>query len=109
VKECRQPCGWGVRRSVSPQGGTIVAQHVSAGDGLASCSESLQGRHKTGHSKNSCRFAPSSAELTTAPFPISTTYAAVAGKLDEDYIACLVTEVRLPHTRPQFSREVAAF
>ena len=34
---------------------------------------------------------------------------AVAGKLDKDYLACLVSEARLPQTRPQFSREVAAF
>lgn len=41
--------------------------------------------------------------------PISTTYATVAEKLDEGYLACLVSEAMLTHTRSQFSREVATF
>jgi hypothetical protein len=41
--------------------------------------------------------------------PISTTYAAVAEKLDEDYLACIVSATALRQTRLQFSREVAAF
>jgi hypothetical protein len=41
--------------------------------------------------------------------PIFNNLRAVAEKLDEDYIACLVGEARLPQTRLQFSREVAVF